>query len=116
MKSIASLDVWRMGVIAVVLVTLSGCGKSAAMTRNDLRQAGLAYHSHHDANQRGPSNWDELVASGLDQQAATRLKDAGYEFRWGVKFSELKEGTSFTVMAESKTGDYKLMMDGSVQQ
>jgi hypothetical protein len=103
-----------------MLAIVSGCGASnQAKFMNDLKQTGLAYQNHHDAHQQGPASWDELIATdkstGGDGQAIARVRDAGYQMKWGVKFSEVSEGLSNAVMAEKPGGGPRIMMDGSVQ-
>jgi hypothetical protein len=101
-----------------MLVLVAGCGASHARLMNELRQTGLAYHNYHDKNQQGPSGWDELISfdkdTGGDGAAIARVRDAGYQMKWNVKFSEVTEGLSNAVMAENPAGGPKLMMDGSV--
>jgi hypothetical protein len=105
--------------LAAVIVLLAGCGASQAKFNNDLKQTGLAYHNYHDSNKQGPPGWDEVIAfdksTGGDGLAIARVRDAGYQMKWNVRFSELSEGMANTIMAENPAGGPKLMMDGSVQ-
>lgn len=105
--------------LCIALLFQAGCGASSARLKNDLKMTGMAYHSYHDAHQQGPPNWDELIAfaktANLGPEAIQRVRDAKYELKWGVKFKDLKEGTSNTVMGEAPGGGPKIMMDGSVR-
>ena len=106
---------------SMALAGVVGCGAAGqAKHLNDLRQTGLAYHNHHDLHQKGPANWDELIATdkgtGGDGAAIARVRDAGYQMQWDAKFSELTAGMSETVMASHPNGGAQLMMDGSVRQ
>lgn len=84
-----------------------------------LSKVGMMYHSHHDVHAVGPANWEELATmAGEDQaqlDAIQTVKDKGYNLKWGVKFRDLTEGLSNTVMAESPQGGPKLMFDGTVR-
>ena len=105
---------------AAMLTLLPGCGANQhAKFMNDLKQTGLAYHNYHDSNQQGPPGWDELIAfdksNGGDGLAIARVRDAGYQMKWNVKFSDVTEGLSNAVMAEKPSGGPRIMMDGSVQ-
>ena len=103
--------------LSALLISVAGCGSSQSTLLNDLRQAGMAYHNYHDAHQQGPPGWDEFIAfdksSGGDGQSIARVRDAGYEMKWNVKFSEVTEGMANTVLAERPGGGPVLMMDGS---
>ena len=105
--------------LGIAVLFQAGCGSSSVRLKNDLKVTGMAYHTYHDAHQKGPPNWDELIAfaktANLSPEALQRARDAKYELKWGVKFSELKEGTSNTVMGEAPGGGPKIMMDGSVR-
>jgi hypothetical protein len=105
--------------LAAFIAALAGCGSGQAKFVNDLKQTGLAYHQYHDQHQQGPPGWNELIAfdksSGGDGQAITRVRDAGYQMQWNVKFSEVPGGLSNAVMADKPGGGPKIMMDGSVQ-
>jgi hypothetical protein len=102
----------------VLLLAASGCGSDNNVRLvNDLKGVGVAYHNYHDTFSKGPANWEELAKTSIDAQQIQRVRDAGYQVKWGVKFSEVTEGTSNTVLAEKPGGGGpKLMMDGSVQQ
>lgn len=105
--------------VSWVLFVLAGCGGGQARLINDLKQTGLAYHQYHDQHQQGPANWDELIAfekaSSGDPIGLVRARDAGYQMKWSVRFSEVAEGLSNTVLAENPGGGPTLMMDGSVR-
>ena len=101
---------------------LLGCGSGASSARlsNDLKQVGLTYHLYHDDHQVGPASWDEFIDYANKMEPGSdvvfkRVRDAGYNLKWKVKFSEVKEGLSSTVLGEKPGGGPKLMMDGSVQ-
>lgn len=103
--------------LGAMLLALAGCETGQGQLVNDLKQTGLAYHSYHDQHQQGPPGWDELIAaSGGDGQSIARVRDAGYQMKWNVKFSEVKEGLSNTAMASNPGGGPTLMMDGSVRR
>jgi hypothetical protein len=106
-------------LLALTLVSLAivaGCDNSELKLMNDLKVVGLDYHNFHDANRKGPANWEELQKASMDPQAVQRVKDAGYQVKWGVEFGKVSEGLSNTVLAEKPGGKYKLMMDGAVTQ
>ncbi|HZN34985.1 MAG TPA: hypothetical protein VFB80_14245 [Pirellulaceae bacterium] len=104
-----------------LLACLAGCGAAAnqAKLRNDLKGLGLAYHSYHDEHQKGPANWDELIAfagkANLFPDGIKRVRDAGYVVTWDAKFTEVTQGLSNTVLAKPAGEGPTLMMDGSVQ-
>jgi hypothetical protein len=106
-------------LLAVTLFPASGCGAGDMQLRNDLKQVGLEYHNYHDSHQQGPPNWEEFIAfaqgMGAPLDSFQRVRDAGYEFVWGAKFSEMSGGLSNTVMAKPPGPGPKLMFDGSVQ-
>jgi len=86
---------------------------------NNLKAVGLAYHNHHDANNVGPANWEELIATasqtGGDTAGIQAVRDAGYVVVWGKKFSEITEGTSNTPLATNPAGGPVLYFDASVR-
>ena len=107
-------------LLATAVLFHAGCGGlSDAKERNDLKQAGMAWHMYHDENNKGPANWDELIAhakkvnQGAD--AIERVRDAKYELKFTGALKDAKGATSETVLAEKPGGKLKLMMDGSVK-
>ena len=70
----------RMMLLAI-LACCTGCGGGQAQLMNDLKQTGMAYHMHHDAHERGPANWEELIAtaeqSGTNADGIRRVQAAG---------------------------------------
>ena len=93
---------------------------SQAVISEDLAAAGVAYHYHHDVHSQGPAGWDDFItfadaSDDLDAGAIRRVRDAGYQMQWNVRFRDVTEGLSNTVLAESSGGGPKLMLDGSVQ-
>ena len=104
--------------LGIALLFQAGCGASSSRLKNDLKATGMAYHNYHDAFQQGPPNWDEFIAHAktvnFGAESIQRVRDAKYELKWGVRFNELKDGTSNTVMGEAPGGGPKIMMDGSV--
>ena len=85
-----------------------------------LSKVGQLYHNHHDAHAVGPASWDDLKTMAGDKQedldAIQLLQDKGYDFVWGKKFSEITNGLTNTVMAQSSQESAKLMFDGSVSK
>ena len=106
-------------------VSVVGCEPQSATEKAQkdplvqaLSKVGYMYHSYHDAHAVGPANWDELATMAGDDQAQRdaiqTVKDQGYTVQWGVKFRDLTQGMTNTVMAESSQGGPKLMFDGTV--
>jgi hypothetical protein len=85
-----------------VLVGVGPARAAAKITRDDLRQIGLAYHAYHDANARGPANGDDL-GPYFDAKDRKRLVDAvnlaRVVFIFNVRLQDMTEGTSNTVLA-----------------
>lgn len=106
----------------VAIVALSGCGGAAKRVRmtNNLKQLGLAYHSCHDVNQKGPADWAEAQKFGASADVQQEIEAAGYTIVWGLKMSDAKNGTSNTLIAYPKdgatAGGTVLFLDGSVGQ
>jgi len=107
---------WLVLLLCACMFAHAGCGSGEARLLNDLKVVGLDYHNYHDANRVGPANWDELMKNSRDREAVQRVRDAGYQVKWGVKFTEVTEGLANTVLAEKPGGGPKVMMDGSVQR
>jgi hypothetical protein len=96
-----------------------GCGAGQARLANDLKATGLAYHAYYDDHKQGPPDWNELIKHAEEKNnfpdAIRRVRDAGYDMTWNVKFGELKTPMADTVLAKpTKTGP-TLWMDGSVR-
>jgi hypothetical protein len=116
---------------ATALAALAGCDgvqqvaqksvqqAQTAVIFEDLKVLGRLYHDYHDAHNGGPPNWDAALEFARQQggnvAAIERVRDAGYQVQWGMKFSQVTTGLANTVLAESGSGP-KLMFDGSVQQ
>lgn len=86
---------------------------------DSLKQLGLAYHSCHDANGRGPLNWQEAAQFGLSSDAAAALKAEGHIVHWGVKMLDATGGSSNFILAyppnAASEGGIVLLLDGSVR-
>lgn len=84
-----------------------------------LAKVGFMYHDYHDVHAVGPANWEELATMAKDDpaklDAIQTVKDQGYNLKWGVRFRDLTQGMTTTVMGESPQGGPKLMFDASVQ-
>jgi len=98
---------------------LTGCGAPEAKLRNDLKQTGLAWYGYHEANLKGPANWDELITFAkehkLGADSVQRVRDAKYELKWTAGLKDAKDPTSSMVLAEKPGGGPKLMLDASVR-
>lgn len=113
----------RSAAILLVLITLAaaaaGCGAGQARLTNDLKGTGMVYHLYHDDNKQGPPGWDELIKYAEETNnfpdAIRRVRDAGYEMTWNVKFSELKTPLVDTVLGKPTKAGPTLWMDGSVR-
>ncbi len=116
MARAAFLGLW----LAAAMGICPGCGSQEAVLVNDLKQVGVGYHNFHDANRQGPAGWDEFMefARGTNEpvEAYERVRAAGYELKWGVKFQDVTEGLGNSVLAQRPGGGPTLMMDGSVRQ
>jgi hypothetical protein len=126
--------------LAVAMMGIAGCEPGATQSgpaaagggsassravdpKNDLWQFGVAYLDYHDVHGEGPPDWDTLLAFAAERNhksdAIQRVRDAGYQVKWGVKIREVAAtGTSILeyVIAESPQGGPKLMLDGSIGQ
>ncbi len=118
--------------LATALCMLVGCGEvekavedarqasKDSQRADDLKALGLVWHNYHDAHAIGPAGWDECLKFAQENEhdaaALQRLRDAGFDVRWGVNFRDVREGLSNTVLAEAPDSDVHLFFDGSVQR
>jgi hypothetical protein len=104
---------------ALLLLIMSGCGDqgggdrkggesmdpaNVTLTRNELTQIGIAFHSFNDATNRGPRNADEL-APYLENNTriVNALKPGGkYIFHWDLSIRQMTQGASNTILAYYK--------------
>jgi hypothetical protein len=102
--------------------TDSGDGGSTASASGDrvedLRQLRKAYSDYHDVHAQGPDSWETLFDFARQKELKTdgleRLRDAGYQVKWGVKTSDVTDGIGNFVLAEPADGGPKLMLDGTI--
>lgn len=125
--------VFHAASLSCVLLFASGCNPlnsleeakqqaeakaKESMTANDLKVLSMLYLDYHDAKRQGPAGWNEVLdycqQTNMPTAPIERLRDAGYEVQWGVRFADLKDGMSNTVLAE-KSGGPTLMFDGVVR-
>jgi hypothetical protein len=121
-------NIWLVACGLFVAFTFAGCdaveqAQNAAQRQklmNNLKQLGIAYHSSHDLNQRGPQSWQEAEQNGLPPEVRKELEGAGYIVHWGVKMQDAMGGTSTFVTAyppdAATAGGTVLMLDGAVIQ
>jgi hypothetical protein len=102
-----------------------GGATSAGLPRqtkmNDLKELGVAFHSHVSTNNRGPAKLEDLAPFyNNDAKMTERLKEGIYVFYWNVNPTSLTQGTSNTVLAYEADAPSKggavLMADGSVKR
>lgn len=136
MRWIACLLILGMGVSAgcdrMVQSVQQGMQGGIEQARREVRgkqlkALGIAYHNYMDGvpDHRGPANWDAfdafLQAAPPDvQQPIRELRAAGIEVHWGMKFAEVRQGTTSFVLAHDPKdlqgeGGMVLMGDGSTR-
>jgi hypothetical protein len=95
-----------------------------AQTSNDLKQIWLVYMNYQDSNGRGPATLKEFAdfAQTSDPSAmpvVNSLQSGKYVIYLGVKITDLKEGSSNTVLAYEAgvptSGGLVVMADGFVK-
>ena len=93
-----------------------------------LREYGRAYYAYHEANfqkpgREAPKSWEDLIAAGLDPNIKKFFNDNEFAVVFGLKFQELKNGTSEVMLAYStkavqygpqQFGQIAVFMDGHV--
>ena len=107
-----------------LMVLILMIGETRAQERveaNDLKQIGLAYHAYHDATNQGPKKAEDLAPYFENSKKLLDfLKTNRIEFYYGVRITEMTEGTSNTVLAHEKDvatkGGWCLYGDGSVKK
>lgn len=117
-------------VMTLLALTSIGCiGEAMQKARvaaqrqnlmNDLKQIGIARINYHDVNGRFPNSWAELQSLGIPPEFQQKLEAEGYTTVFGMKFSEMTNGTSrFMVVFRrdaAQKGGVVLLADGSVRQ
>jgi hypothetical protein len=120
----------RVVNVALVLVFLGlcvACGgvqQAAARSKrvNDMKMIGIAYYNFHDANNKPPSNAQDLLTIDPTVGPAVALIQSGEViFIFDAKLSDMmQQGSSNVVLAyEAKapnSGGVVLLGDGSVKQ
>src|SRR5262245_21057878 len=110
-----------LAVICLVVFTLS-CGTSAGRAQDsasitsaqaqsierfrNLKELHKAYWAHHEANwnktgREAPRSWQDLEAVGLSRDVRKFLEANGFDVVLGIKYHELKNGTSEVMIAYS---------------
>jgi len=89
--------------------------------QNDLKQIGLAYHNCHNATNKAPAKAEDLAPYfENDKRLLGLLKNKDIVFIYGVKLTEMTDGTSNTVLAYDKDvpakGGFVLYGDGSTKK
>ena len=117
---------WHFVTSSAVAQGVPGINDAEAMakkTSTNLRALHAAYWAHHEANWNKPGreaarSWDELQASGLSADVRPFLEAQGYTVVLGIKYRELKHGTSDMMIAypakASPFGYIAVFMDGHV--
>jgi hypothetical protein len=106
---------------AVLTGMPAGAAPTDIRTSNDLKQIGLAYHMHLDANSGPPSKAEDL-APFFDNNARLlkMLKDETVVFFYKVGLNQMPSGSSNTILAYDKDvpqkGGLVLMADASVKK
>lgn len=124
-KCVRSSGAVRLVVLGLTTMALAvaGCGGALnkAKTSNDLKAIGLAYHNYINNNTKAPDKMDDLKPLLADEpKVAQGLADGTYVFIYGVKLTDMPDGTGSTVLGYEKDaptkGGYALFGDGSVKQ
>jgi hypothetical protein len=114
--------------LLVALLMLALVGSTSAQnalqdqkTKNDIKQLVLAYHNHHDATTKAPAKPDDLAPYiENDKRLLDLMKSGQLVFLFGVKLTEMPEGTSNTVLVYEKDaatkGGIVGYADGSVKK
>ena len=90
----------------LALVAFVGCGPMAnPKLQNDAKQLAIGYHNYHDSINKGPADdkaFLELAQKMNDKDPQLLIQDAQngeWVIHYGVKFTNLTDGTSRTVLA-----------------
>jgi hypothetical protein len=113
-----------IALILVVLVTGTSSGQNPVQdqkTKNDLRQLVLAYHNYHDTFAKAPEKPDDLGPFiENDKRLLEAMKSGQLMFLFGVKITEMTDGTSNTVLIYEKDaptkGGFVAYGDGTVKK
>jgi hypothetical protein len=109
---------WAFGLVALALV---GAARAEDVKEDDLKAAGLAYHSYYAQHKRGPAKGGDLAPHlvGFDdagKRVLGLLKSGDLVFVYDVGLDQMPAGAAKTVLGYQKgtarTGGLVLMGDG----
>jgi hypothetical protein len=109
-------------LMVCVSVLLAAHARAAdAVTANDLKQIGLAYHNYYDSFKKAPAKPEDLSKFLEDnKKLVDAMKSGDIVFVFGVGITDMKDGTSNTVLAypkdADKNGGLALYGDASVKK
>lgn len=113
-------------LVALLMLALAGSASAQnavqdQKTKNDLKQLVLAYHNYFDANNKAPEKPDDLGPFiENDKRLLDLMKSGQVVFLFGVKPTEMTDGTSNTVLVYEKDAPAKggivAYADGSVKK